>query len=280
MQTQTATTSPQYVYQNVIPDLLNWSLPWITALSVVCLFIGGQSLAVSYQDLSLADRLHGSIWQFAKAISFFNLTVCFFRLSNAGRNYVKTEQEKELSPFVIHLNVCWTSLAIAMVATFTSSLSKMANGIYFNIDPTKSLSLIFFGIVAVVVTALNVFAVMGERKMAYAKGEVLKNLHSLAARNLTRLRFASVFGIAGGVALLFYGAADAMYDISDYGNQGIAIGFLLAAIGGSIQFYRRTVRDVHRNAVPTFFERALNRLNFFWLLCTIFSSLLFFAAFL
>lgn len=253
------TPPPRYALVNAIPDLLYWSIPWLIAVATTQFLFGIGSL--TFLHFYKVEMEHSVPWFAAGvAISCFSAFQLLLVRASAKR-YVENESQNELSSYSTQMGSFWVTLSIWIFFIFVSQLSLLSNPFI--------LPLPFSWVPSTLAVGLLVLLSRLDRRSVYSQTDFLKSIHPYAKVMLPRLRFLSVFSIAAGLVLVLFGAGDYLEGLSSFSNQVVANGMALIVLGSYVQWYRRTVRDIFRNATPVFYERTLNRLNFGWILLTV-----------
>lgn len=272
----------KYLQESEISGLLGWSLPWIRAIAVLTAGIGIQSFYFAISKRFGAASAESLLWDSAKGSAYLTLAFYLFRFYQTGKRFVADCDENQLSEAMTYLSVSWISLGLALVITLASLFCDLGNGFFLNASfgqsPVEVLVLLVASIG--VIPAVSLFAFRREAKLPYAGGAFLSHINPFAKKSLPRLRFLSVLAIAGGLLSGTFGLVDYSFDITGEGPGAMLTGIALFALGCFLQWYRRSVRDIHRNGTPFFFERTLNRLNFVLLGACVVYGLLFIVGFL
>jgi hypothetical protein len=259
-----------------IPGLVGWSLPWVNALVVITLLTTAQSFYIAYQQYIGAKNPEVLPWALARGSAFLSCAFLLNQFGRAGKSFVQSQTERKLSRLLLWLSVFWVGLAGAMLATLAFHFVEVGGGFFSAVSTREPFFLVLCSITIPLVCASVGWA---ETKATYVTGSFLKCINPFAIKMLPKLRFVSVLAIAGGFLCLLLGAMDYLYDVSNFWFGLPLVGLAMGLMGGFIQWYRRAVRDICRNATPNYFERTLNRLNLFWLATSVLASIIFLGGF-
>lgn len=270
----------RFIQDTEIPGLISWCLPWVLGLSITSLLVGAQSLISAGGVIMSGGGGEPLLWDLAKGSSYVTLAHFLRRFRQSGKLFVAKHEEKVLGEAMTYLSLSWISLAIVLMTTLAALCSGLASGFFSSVPTLKGQWAPFLMCAATgIVPGIAYIFFRRESRASYASGAFINHINPFAHRSLPRLRFLSVLAIVGGLFALTVGILDLVWQVSENHVGTLLTGLTLTILGCAIQWYRRSVRDIHRNPTPFFFERTLNRLNFLLLVSLVLFVVLFIANF-
>lgn len=248
------------IRENEVQGLLAWScLP--------CLISGGASLvlgALGLFYLSISGALIAPTLvttSFAvESIAFVWLGWQCLRLFHSARRYSHTEDDASLVSAMLELGSVWISLGVVFVSGATPAVLHILRQMFpFALVRTPWL---WFGIP--ILGGILYYFDWRTRRISRTKPFV-HQIGQFGNSNLLKIRIVALAAILVGVLYLgLYATNRLAWGIAFPFTEGVAA----ILIGASLVFVWKGVREINRNSTLIYFERTLEKLNFFWLALT------------
>lgn len=255
--------------QHELPALFNWSLPWIQGLAILSLLIGLQgfcfALIKTLQHSGVSEVL---LWATVRSASFAVLSLSLFRLLHKSKRFVDSEEDRMVGQLKAYLDLFWIGLLCTILATTGEILTNLAGRLFLKAPlPASSPLGLTLLILSLSLPALLLVGMFPQTQKHYRNPNFVLTLESFASRNLPRLRFFALITILGSLCSFFLWFTDRSEVLAiAVGVPLNALNLIFLAIG--MLWFRKSLADVKRNPTPIIFERALNRLNVFWLIAS------------
>jgi hypothetical protein len=256
--------SPIMARENEVHGLIAWSVIPTRILFYLSLLISLQQLAFGAVALFYHSNVLMGTWQLTLAVAFLFMSFQVSLFSKKSQQYLSSEENGFLAKALSHLGGFWISYLITLFFSVAPLVAFLIRS-FIGFDYQKLTLKTFLGVPALVVVVALSFFLSKENRFSAVQKSLTQYVESFANRNLSRTRTLTFVSVGIGILCIWAYLGDALLNTS---LDKAAVAFSGAAylfIGAAIGFVWRAVREIQRNPSLIYFERTMEKLNFFWL---------------
>lgn len=256
--------SPLLARENEVHGLVAWSVFPTRVLYYLSGAIGIQQLIFGLLSFFVRQNVLMGTWQTALATAFFFMAWQVAMFSKESCDYVKSENNEPLAKALSYVGGFWVSYQLALffsVAPLIAYLVRTFVGLDYQEFVLKS----FVGIPALFVTFGFLLILFKESRFSSVQKTITQYVEWFANKNLSRTRSLTFVSVGIGILWIWAYLGDVLINTS-LDNAAVALsGAAYLLMGAAVGFVWRAVRDIQRNPSLIYFERTMEKLNFFWL---------------
>ena len=256
--------SPLMAHESEVHGLMAWSVAPTRILFYLSLVIAIQQFVFGIISLLLRKNILMGSWQLALSVAFIFMAWQVALFSKQSKNYVASEKGNLLDKALIHLGGFWTTYQMALWFSVAPLLLFLVRS-FFGLDYQEISFKNYLALPAVIVTLVLILALIKDMRIPCTEKTLSQSAEAFARRNLNRSRTLTFFSIGIGLLWIWAYMGDALINTS-LDKIAVAIsGAAYLLIGASVGFVWRATREIQRNPSPIYFERTMEKINFFWL---------------
>lgn len=256
--------SPLLARENEVYGLLAWSVFPTRVLYYLSCAVGCQQLIFSVISFLIRENVLMGTWQMALSVTFFLMARQVSLVSRESDVYVKSENNEPLAKALNYMGGFWTSYLLTLffsVAPLLAYLLRNLLGIDYQGFGLKS----FAGIPALFIALAFFLLLSRENRFFSTQKTITQYVEWFANKNLSRTRMLTFVSVGIGILWIWAYLADSLVNTS-LDTAAVALsGAAYLLMGAAIGFVWRAVRDIQRNPSLIYFERTMEKINFFWL---------------
>src|SRR3989338_4217083 len=245
--------------ENEVQGLVAWSVIPIRVVAMASLLTGAGQLFFLLVSVSLAQATVVTVARCLEGMNYFVIGAELLLLLRYAKKYVDVEDDTALIRAMTFLSRFWilyVSLVVLSAVPLLLQLTRKGLGFTFVSSP------LWWGLVPAV--AVPLFVVVFRIGLSSEAKKFTDEIQPFARINLPWIRTIALATLASGVMFMYLFATNRVIP------GGGAFPFVRAlssmAIGTSLVFVWKAVREIHRNSTLIYFERTLEKMNFFWLI--------------
>ncbi|NBX67626.1 MAG: hypothetical protein EBR01_01535 [Proteobacteria bacterium] len=256
--------SPLMARENEVHGLIAWSVFPTRILFYLATAIGCQQLIFGVISFLLRENILMGTWQTALSSAFFFMAWQVSLFSKESDVYVKSESNEPLAKALNYMGGFWSAYQLTLffsVAPLIAYLVRNLVGIDYQDFILKS----FLGIPALLITIIFSWTLSRANRFDLVKKTITQYVEWFANKNLSRTRGLTFISIGIGILWIWAYIGDALMNTS-LDNAAVALsGAAYLLMGAAVGFVWRAVREIQRNPSLIYFERTIEKINFFWL---------------
>jgi hypothetical protein len=256
--------SPLVNRDNEVHGLVTWSVYPTRFLIYLSLAISLQQLFVGILFLFYRGNTLMGTWHSALGIAFTFMAWQVSLFYQQSKKYVSTEENSLLAKALVHLGGFWLCYQITLlfsVAPLVAYFIRIFIGYDYQTFQLKD----FFGVPALLVSLGLIVFLFKESRLQSVQSTLTQYVESFANRNISRTRTLTFISVGIGVLWIWAYLGDFLVNTS-MDDVAVALsGAAFLLMGSAIGFVWRAVREIQRNPSLIYFERTMEKLNFFWL---------------
>ena len=266
--------SPLIAHENEVQGLIAWSVLPTQILFSLSILIFLQQAALGLSSLIRHGNILMATWQLTLALAFLFLSLPVLQFSKLAKTYLISEDQGRLALALRFLGVFWSCYRLVLifsVAPLLAFLVRNFSGLDYQQIELKNV----FSVSAALIALGIILFLIRESKASTHKKTFTQSVEIFANRNLVKIKMLTFFSV--GIGLLWIGSyiGDALINTS-LDNIGVAIsGGAYLIIGVALGFVWRATREIQRNPSLIYFERTVEKINFFWLVSCVGFSIIF-----
>ncbi len=256
--------SPLMAHENEVHGLMAWSVVPTKVLYYLSLTIAFQQSVFSVISFFLRKNLLMGSWQLALSVAFLFMAWQVSLFTKKSKDYVSSEKNTFLERALIHLGGFWLTYQITLFLSVIPLVLFLVRSImgldYQNIEFKN-----FLGLPAFLMIGSLIGILIKEARFQSTEKTLSQYAEAFANKNLSRARTLTFVSVGIGVLWIWAYLGDALLNTA-LDNAAVALsGAAFLLIGASVGFVWRAVREIQRNPSPIYFERTMEKVNFFWL---------------
>jgi len=256
--------SPLMAHENEVHGLVAWSVIPTRILYYLSLLIAAQHTIIGLISSVLRkNKLMGS-WQIALAVAFLFMAWQVNLFSKQSKSYVASEMSVPLDKALSYLGGFWLTYQLTLffsVTPLVAYLIRSVSGLDYQSLKFKN----FIGLPVVFIMAVFLVRLFRNAPPAMSERTLSQSAESFANKNLSRARTLTFISIGIGILWIWAYLGDALLNTSLDTISVALSGSAYLLIGSAVGFVWRSVREIQRNPSPIYFERTMEKVNFFWL---------------
>jgi len=256
--------SPLMAHDNEVYGLIAWGVFPTRLLYFLGCAIGCQQLIFSFLSFFIRENTLMGTWQLALSVAFFFMGWQVFLFSKESDDYIKSESNERLARALNYAGGFWIAYQLTLFFSVAPLIAYLIRN-FAGLDYQKSFLKSFVGIPAMLLALGFILFLFKEKQLFSVKKTITQYVEWFANKNISRTRTLTFISIGIGILWIWAYMADALNNTS-LDNIAVALsGAAYLLIGAAVGFVWRAVREIQRNPSLIYFERTMEKLNFFWL---------------
>ncbi len=251
-------------HENEVHGLMAWSVFPTRLLFYLSCSIAIQQLIFGIISFFIRENILMGTWKIALAVAFFFMAWQVSLFFKQSQNYVKSDSNEPLAKALNHIGGFWVSYQLALFFSVAPLMAYLIRS-FFGFDYQDFALKGFLGIPALFIGFSLILFLFRENKFFAVQKTLTQYVEWFANKNLSRARTLTFVSIGCGLLWVWAYLGDALINTS-LDNIAVALsGAAYLLIGAAVGFVWRAIRDIQRNPSLIYFERTMEKLNFFWL---------------
>ena len=241
-----------------ISGLLNWSLPFAIVTTLMSLLVASLRLLElgSKAYLPLSSLI--GVWHLLQTLAFIWHGQQSFSFFKSAKAFVNSGKQQFLGEAMGRLGNIWNAYAVILFCSLMGAITLV-------LDKNRTISQTVSVSVLVSFLLTMILSMNLEKRRSFAGEKFKKELPPFALLSVRRTRSLAFLSLGvGAIFIILY-----IFDffptspLSSVASLFCGLGYLL--MGVFMGFYWRALREIQRNPSWIYFERTLEKLNFYWL---------------
>lgn len=245
-----------------ISGLLNWSLPFAIVTTLMSLLVASLKLLEmgSQQQIPITSLL--GLWQILQTVAFVLHGYQSFLFFKSAKAFVNSGEEQYLGGAMARLGNIWNAYAVILFCSLMGAITLVLDK---NRTIPQSAGLgVLLSFLVIMILSMRL-----EKKRSFAGEKFKKELPPFASLSVRRTRSLAFLSLGVGTIFIILYVFDFFQStpLSSVSSLLCGLGYLL--MGVFMGFYWRALREIQRNPSWIYFERTLEKLNFYWLIVSV-----------